>query len=124
MGYLLMIPRGLMLAAALPGRLLAPVTFRQNPPVVMVIPAMRHPVGIPPRRHFPPSRPHGITAAIPILISTNPHIAWARRPNPVFHEMRWRNLNHNLGRRGAQGQRAHKRNSDQSLQKHNDLLMP
>jgi hypothetical protein len=42
-------------------------------------------------------------------------MAW--HPLPMFDVSRWRNLNDNLGRKGAQGQGAHKDNSDHSFQK-------
>jgi hypothetical protein len=46
--------------------------------------------------------------------------AGRRRPFLDFNA-RGRNANHNIGRRGAEGQRAYKNQSDQSLKNHNTL---
>src|ERR1700733_2606685 len=99
MGYLHMIP-----LTGGSGTRLAPVTFYHDVAAVTVNPAMRHPMGMRPWRPFPSSRHHGITTAIPILISVNPDVARAWHPPPMFDVSRWRNLNDNLGRKGAQGQ--------------------
>jgi hypothetical protein len=46
----------------------------------------------------------------------------AGRRRPLFdYNTGWRDLNHNIGRHGAEGQRACKNQSDQSLKNHNTL---
>jgi hypothetical protein len=83
------------------GDRLPPVTFHHDVAAATVNPPMRDPAGMPPGRHFPSARDYDITTPVPILISVNPDIARAWHPLPVFHISRWRNLNHDLGRKGA-----------------------
>ncbi len=42
---------------------------------------------------------------------------------PFDYSMRWRDANHNFGRRSAEGQRACKNQSDQSRQNHSTLFL-
>jgi len=48
-------------------------------------------------------------------------VAAGRRRPPLDQDTRRRNANHNLGRRGAEGQRARKNHTHQSLENHNIL---
>src|ERR1035441_10804597 len=56
---------------------LAPVPLHHNPAILLVIPAMRYPVGAWPRRLFPLSRAPGVSVAIPTLVSGNPDMVTA-----------------------------------------------
>src|SRR5271169_5473503 len=99
---------------------LAPVPFHHHPAVLLVIPAMRYPAGARPRRLFPLSRGPGVRVAIPPLIPGNPDMGIAGRRRPLFdYNTRGRDLNHNIGRYRAEGQRPCKNQSDQSLHNHN-----
>src|ERR1017187_6435620 len=68
---------------------LAPVPLHHNPAVLLVIPAMRYPVGAWPRSLFPPSRGPGVSVAIPTLVSGNPDMGTAGgRPAPRLYHTR------------------------------------
>src|ERR1019366_1601787 len=88
---------------------------------------MRYPAGMPPWRLFPPSRAPGVSVAIPTLVPGNPPIVTAGRRPPRFdYSTGWRDANHNIGRRGAEGQRACKANPINRLKSitHPSFLVP
>src|ERR1039457_5040202 len=100
--------------------MLLPVPLDHHIAAVLVNPAMGYPLGMPLRRHFPSSRGPHVFLAIPIVVSLNPHMLAARWSTPLLdHDLRWCKLNHNFRRHSAEGQRADKNPSDQSLQNHN-----
>jgi hypothetical protein len=99
---------------------LAPTPFNEDVAAPTMSPAMLHPAGVPPWGLFPPSGVPRVSIAIPAMVPVNPHIAAAgRRPTRFDYGTRWRETNHNLRRRGAEGQRSSKNQSDQTLIHHN-----
>jgi hypothetical protein len=100
------------------------VPLHQNIAAVPVNPVMGYPPGMRPRWLFPPSGDPHVSFAIPIVISLNPHMVAARWITPLFdYYSRWRDPNHKIGRRGAEGQRAGKKQSNQSRTKHDTLSL-
>src|SRR5450756_1527221 len=101
---------------------LPPVPFHKNPAAPLANIVMRYPVGTRTRRLFPPSLVPTVSVAIPTLVPGNPHMLTARcPPPPLIHRSRWPDANHHVGRYGAEGQRACKNQSQQSLKKHNNF---
>src|SRR5450759_258352 len=101
---------------------LPPVPFHKNPAAPLANIVMRYPVGTRTWRLFPPSLVPTVSVAIPCLLPGNPHVLTAGRPPPpLIHSTGWPDANHHVGRRGAEGQRACKNQSQQSLKKHNNF---
>src|ERR1017187_10026926 len=83
---------------------------------------MRYPALVRLWRHFPPSLVPSVSVAIPTMVPGNPHMVTAGSPTaPLDMNPGWRYANHNLGRRGAHGQRAYKNQSQQSFKNHTNI---
>src|ERR1019366_1972361 len=101
---------------------LAPVSVVLSVAVPSVNPAVRDPALVRLWRHFPPSLVPSVSVAIPTMVPGNPHMVTAGSPTgPLDMNPGWRYANHNLGRRGAQGQRAYKNQSQQSFKNHTNI---
>src|ERR1039457_3898932 len=83
---------------------------------------MRYPALVRLWRHFPPSLVPRVSVAVPTMVPGNPHmVAAGSPPAPLDVNPGWSDANYNLGRRGAQGQRAYKNQSHQSFKNHTTI---
>ena len=80
---------------------LPPAAVDENISAIAVHVSRSHPNGVRPRWHLPPARRPYIRAAVPAMISANPHVPTARPNQPVLHHCTWRtSSDHNLFRLG------------------------
>jgi hypothetical protein len=92
---------------------LPPISFHQNITAIAAYIMMRDPVGVRPRRLFPPPRGPCIGVAVPTMVAANPNMLAARRRSaPLNNHMRRRDVNHNIGSSGTKDQRTRKNQSD------------
>jgi hypothetical protein len=73
------------------------VAFLEDPAIVAVNPVVSDPMRTGMRRTVPATGNPDVAAAVPALISVNPHKATLRRPAALFDDDGWgANANHNL----------------------------
>ncbi len=87
------------------GNGLAPVTFDQDPTAAAMDPVMPDPVSARVRRAIPATGNPYIAAAVPALITSNPHITALWRWRTALNDWgRWANANHDLRKRSGRRQ--------------------
>jgi len=78
--------------------------FDENPSTPAFVPAMLHPAGAMPGRHFPSTRDPYVAAAVPAVIPGNPDIAATRQGTSGLDDSAWRtNANKYFSGEGAAG---------------------